>query len=270
MQTGYYAAAAGMVTQFNRLNVVANNLANVNTDGYKQDNLVTGDFMRMYKNSRDNLPDANNTPKALAFYNRALSGVPRIVGSYTNQQVGNMQRTGNSLDFALSKEGLFFLVKTPSGLQLTRDGSFTTNAQGNLVTKQGYEVLNKNKQPIHFSVQNSVITADNNGQLSVNIPGTSKFAQSSSLFIAAPDNLRELKKTGENLYSYNNIKSLQPDTTSDAVKEGFLEKSNVNAVKMMIKLIQANRMVNMYQKVMTTQMNDLNQDAITKLASTTA
>lgn len=270
MQTGYYAAAAGMVTQFNRLNTIANNLANVNTDGYKQDNLITGDFMRIYKNSRDTLPDANNTPQASAFYQRVLSGVPRIVASYTNQQVGNIQKTGNPLDFALTKEGLFFLVKTPSGLQLTRDGSFTTNAQGDLVTKQGYEVLDTNKQPIRFSLQNSVITADSNGQLSVNIPATSQFARSSSLFIAAPDNLRSLKKTGDNLYSYSNIKSLQPDTTSDGVKQGFIEKSNVNAVKMMVKLIEANRMVNMYQKVMTTQMNDLNQDAINKLASTTA
>ncbi len=270
MQTGYYAAAAGMVTQFNRLNTVANNLANVNTNGYKQDNLITGDFMRVYKNSRDNLPDANNTSKASAFYQRALSGVPRIVDSYTNQQVGTMQKTGNPLDFALSKEGLFFLVKTPDGLQLTRDGSFTTNTQGDLVTKQGYEVLDRNKQPIHFSLQNSVITADKNGQLSVNIPGTSKFAQSSSLFIAAPDNLRALKKTGDNLYAYSNVKSLKADTASNGVKQGFIEKSNVNAVKMMVKLIQANRMVNMYQKVMTTQMNDLNQDAINKLASTKA
>ncbi len=270
MQTGYYAATAGMVTQFNRLNIIANNLANLNTNGYKQDNLITGDFMRIYKNSRDNLPDTNNTKKALEFYNRTLTKVPQIVGSYTNEQVGAIEQTGNKFDFALSKRGLFFLVKTPSGLQLTRDGSFTLNSKGNLVTKNGFDVLDSNKQPVHFSLQNSVIKADSNGRFSVNVPGSSTFVATQGLFIAAPDDLKKLQKAGDNLYSYNSINTIKSNNASDSVKEGFIEKSNVNAIKMMVKLIQANRMVGMYQKVMIAQMNDLNADAIDKLATTKA
>jgi flagellar basal-body rod protein FlgF len=270
MQTGYYAAAAGMVTQFNRLNTIANNLANLNTAGYKQDNLVTGDFMRIYKNSRDNLPDGDNTQKASQFYNRTLTRVPQIVDSYTNQQLGAIEKTDNTFDFALSKEGAFFLVKTPGGLRLTRDGSFTTDSSGNLVTKQGYEVLGSDKKPIHFDLQNSTVVADKNGQFSVNVPQTESFVPGKTLFIAEPDNIRKLKKDGDNLYSYSDISSIKPDKTSNAVKQGFIEKSNVNAVTMMVKLIQANRMVGMYQKVMSAQMNDLNQDAINKLASTQA
>jgi flagellar basal-body rod protein FlgG len=59
MQTGYYAAAGGMVAQFNRLDTIANNLANVNTAGFKKDTLITGDFARLYKEARDELPLAN-------------------------------------------------------------------------------------------------------------------------------------------------------------------------------------------------------------------
>ena len=61
MQTGYYSAAAGMVTQFNRLDVISNNLANVNTTGYKEDKVIIGDFMRLYKEARDELPLENQT-----------------------------------------------------------------------------------------------------------------------------------------------------------------------------------------------------------------
>jgi flagellar basal-body rod protein FlgF len=267
MQTGFYAAAAGMVTQFNRLNTIANNLANLNTDGYKQDNLITGDYMRKYQNTADNLPDSDNTQKAYDFYNRTLTRVPQIVDSYTNQQVGPMQKTDNPLDFALSKKGLFFLVKTPYGLRLTRDGSFTTNSKGDLVTKQGYQVLDTEKQPINFNLQNSIITVDKNGNFSVNVPNTNGFTTAKKLFVAAPDNLRRLQKTGDNLFNYDDMGALTSDQNSNAVKQGFLEKSNVSAIKMMTKLIQANRLVGMYQKVMTSQMDDLNQDAINKLAT---
>jgi len=127
MQTGYYSSAAGMVTQFNRLDTIANNLANVNTAGFKEDNLVVGDFMRIYKEKRDELPLDNNTKEGAQFLNRTMTRVPQIVDSFTDQSVGSLQKTSNTLDFALSREGLFFAVKTPQGVRLTRDGSFTTN-----------------------------------------------------------------------------------------------------------------------------------------------
>ena len=113
MQTGYYSAAAGMVAQFNRLDNIANNLANVNTTGFKEDNLVVGDFMRIFQEARDKLPHDNNTQEGAQFLNRAMTKAPQIVDQYTNHSVGNMQKTDNQTDFALSKEGLFFAVSTP-------------------------------------------------------------------------------------------------------------------------------------------------------------
>ena len=71
MQTGYYAATGGMVTQFNRMDTIAANLANVNTSGYKKEQLITGDFARLYKEARDELPIKNHTEEAAQYLNRS-------------------------------------------------------------------------------------------------------------------------------------------------------------------------------------------------------
>ena len=270
MQTGYYSAAAGMVTQFNRLDTIANNLANVNTIGFKEDDLIVGDFMRLYKEARDKLPNEDNSVQGAQFLNRTMARVPQIVDSYTNQSIGSMQKTSNQLDFALSRKGLFFAVKTPAGIRLTRDGSFSLNDEGKLVTKQGYEVLPSDyfnsRRAINMNPKENIISVDKNGQIYTNVPNGVKMTPSSKLFIAQPDNVRMLKKEGDNLYKYADINKLVSLDNSGAVREGFVEKSNVNAVKMMTKLIETNRLVGMYQKVMSTQMDDMNRDAIEKIA----
>ncbi len=272
MQTGYYAAAAGMVTQFNRLDNIANNLANVNTLGFKEDNLVIGDFMRVFQEKRDELPNANQTKESAKFINRTMTRAPQIVDAYTNHSIGNLQRTSNSLDFALSKEGLFFAVKTPQGIRLTRDGSFSTNDEGKLVTKQGYEVLSENYFQnnkngfITIDDSDSIIVSDKNGQISTNIPNSIRLTENQKLFIAQPQDIKKLKKEGDNLYAFKDIKEIQNISESEAVQQGFIEKSNVNAIKMMTQLIETNRLVGMYQKAMSTQMDDMNRDAIEKLA----
>lgn len=270
MQSGYYSAAAGMVTQFNRLDTIANNLANVNTIGFKEENLIVGDFMRLYKEARDELPNANHTKEAAQFLNRTMNKAPQVVDAYTDHSLGDMQKSNNPLDMALSREGLFFLVKTPDGVRFTRDGSFTRDDQGRLVTKHGYEVLPSDyfetKQPIVLNQEESVVEIDKNGQIYANVPNSANFAQNAKIFVAQPDNIAFLKKEGDNLYRYDGKEELVSLEESGAVIQGFVEKSNVNAVKMMTQLIETNRLVGMYQKAMDTQMNDMNRDAIEKIA----
>lgn len=270
MQTGYYSAAGGMVAQFNRLDTIANNLANVNTAGYKKDSLVTGDFLRMYQEARDDLPIENQTKEGAKFYNRSIARVPQIVEGYTDHSVGNLQKTDNTFDFALSQEGLFFAVDTPQGVRLTRDGTFILNDEGKLVTKQGYEVLSddyfETGNTISFNVSDNIVEADKNGQFYVSLPASARMVQSSKLMILQPQNLRALQKEGDNLYNVEGIATMKPQGESGALAQGFVEKSNVNAVNEMIGMIEANRLVGMYQKAMDSQMNDLNRDAIEKLA----
>lgn len=270
MQTGYYSSAAGMVAQFSRLDTISNNLANVNTAGFKEDNVVVGDFMRLYKEARDELPNENHSEDGAAFINRTMTKAPQIVDSYTDHSVGTMQKTDNALDMALTREGLFFMVNTPNGVRLTRDGSFTTDDEGKLTTKQGYEVLPddyfESSNPIVFAEQDNIINADKNGQFYTNLPNSTKMTENAKLFIAQPDNIALLEKEGDGLYKYSDISELKSVDESRALKQGFIEKSNVNAVNMMTQMIETNRLVGMYQKAMDTQMNDMNRDAIEKIA----
>jgi flagellar basal-body rod protein FlgG len=271
MQSGYYSSAAGMVTQFNRLDTIANNLANVNTAGFKEDNLIVGDFMRLYKDARDELPNENHTEDGAQFLNRSITKAPQVVDAYTDHTVGNMQLTNNDMDFALSREGLFFLVKTPQGVRLTRDGSFIKDDEGTLMTKSGYEVLPNDYfetgRNITINDDENIIEVDKNGKMYKNIPNSVKLVEGSHLFIAQPDNVALLKKEGDNLYRYEGNTDLKSLDETGAVLQGFSEKSNVNAVKMMTQMIETNRLVGMYQKVMESQMDDMNRDAINKIAA---
>jgi flagellar basal-body rod protein FlgF len=268
MQTGYYAATGGMVAQFNRMDTIASNLANANTVGYKKDQLITGDFARLFKTAQSELPIPNHTEEAAQYFNRALSRVPQITDAYTDHTLGALQRTDNTFDLALGKEGQFFAIQTPQGIRLSRDGIFTINDEGRLVNKQGHSVLAADRTPITFTPQDSVITIDKNGQISTNVPGTTQMVANKRILVVEPQNLRAINKEGDNLYIPEEADPLTAIAESGSVMQGFVEKSNVNAVNEMIALVEANRLVGMYQKAMDSQMNDLNRDAIEKLAAT--
>ena len=261
MINGYYDAAGGMVTQFNKLNVVSNNLANVNTPGFKQDDITIGDYERIFKEKRDILPIENNTQKAAQFLNRNLNKVPIVSNEYTNFSIGNIQRTSNPLDIALKQKDSFFVVDS-NGAKLTRAGNFNLDNNGFLINKEGFKVLDVKNNPIQIPLNEKNITIDKNANIYVN---KQKIA---TLNILSITNLKTLKKIGDNMWQFNqnNAKTITKNTTL----QGFLEKSNVNPIKEMTQLISTNRMVEQYQKVMTTFMDDLNRDAIEKLATTRA
>ena len=258
MINGYYDAAGGMVTQFNRLNVVSNNLANVNTPGFKQDNIIIGDYERIFKEKRDILPIENNTAKAARFLNRNLNKVPIISSEYTDFSIGNIQKTGNPLDIALKQKDSFFVINE-NGEKLTRAGNFNLDNNGFLINKEGFKILDIKNKPIQIPLNAKKITIDKNANIYAD---GQKIA---TLKILSITNLKTLKKVGDNMWQFNpkNAKTITNNTTL----QGFLEKSNVNPIREMTELISTNRMVEEYQKVMTTFMDDLNRDAIEKLAN---
>ena len=261
MINGYYDAAGGMVAQFNKLNVVSNNLANVNTPGFKQDNIIIGEYERLFSQKRDILPLENNTKQAAKFLNRNLNKVPRVVEEYSNFSIGNLQRTSNPLDVALKQKDAFFCVDA-NGEKLTRAGNFNLDSNGFLITKEGFKVLDIKNNPIQIPLDAKNITIDKNANVYVD---GEKIA---TLKIVKIKNLNTLKKIGNTLWKFNPNEATI-DTTNTTL-QGFLEKSNVNPVIEMTDLIQTNRLVEAYQKVMTTFMDDLNKDAIEKLANVRA
>lgn len=264
MQNGYYQATGGMVTQFNKLNVISNNLANVNTIGFKRDDVVIGDFKRIFQDVRDELPLRDHTKEAAKFINRSIDRVPQVSEEYINFSQGGVKSTGNTLDFALKRPDIFLLVQTPNGIRLTQNGSLNLNENGELITKEGYAVLPADYFNSNETIrlpQDARITVDKSGAIYANDELISNF------YIALPEDLRRLTKEGDNLYIVN-PEQIQNLENADAIAQGYLQTSNINPVKEMVSLIEANRMVEMYQKVMTTHMNDLNSEAVNKLAST--
>lgn len=265
-----------MVTQFNKLDVISNNLANVNTTAFKRDDVVIGDFKRIFQDTQENLPIDNHTKEAAKYINASIDRVPQVSEQYIEFQQGSLKSTGNSLDLALKRKDSFFMVETPDGIRLTQNGSFSINQDGILTTKEGYPVLPstyfENKEYITLN-QGSTFTVGSTGEIfsvdTANGLGGGEVA-TEKLFIAQSDDIKSLTKEGTNLFKFDDIKELNDLTNSDVVAQGFLEMSNINPVKEMVGLIEASRMVEMYQKVMTSHMDDLNSDAINKLAITTA
>lgn len=265
MNNGYYTTAGAMVTQFNKLDVISNNLANVNTTAFKQDNVIIGDFERIYQEKRDDLEIKDHTKSAAKFLNRSIDRVPQISQEYVSYEQSGVKHTGNALDFSLKRDDAFFVVKTPQGLRLTQNGAFTINQTGTLVTKEGYEVLpssyRTNKQSNITFEENAQVTVDKSGNIYANGDAGEQ------LYIVTPSDIRRLEKEGSNLYKFEDEQDLTLLNEDDVVSQGYLETSNVNPIRQMTELIQTNRLVQMYQKVMTTHMNDLNSDAINKLAT---
>lgn len=200
MQTGYYGATGGMITQFNRLDVISNNLANLNTNGFKRDDVVIGDFLRMVQGHQDTLPIPDETKAAAKFINRTMTRVPTIAEEYTDFSVGAMEQTENTLDFALKAPNTFFAVQTPNGIAYTRNGSFSISDDGYLVTQEGFHVLSRdgidNEGGILMNA-NMQINVDTNGNVSFKELGNEGMADNiagGSLAIVTFDNPKFLKK----------------------------------------------------------------------------
>jgi len=270
MQTGFYSNTGAMVTQFNRLDVISNNLANLNTAGYKRDDVIIGDFMRIFQEKRDILPLENNTKEGSKFLNRSIVRVPHVVEEYSDFALGAAHKTDNPLDLALMQKDTFFAVLTPAGIRYTRDGSFSINEEGNLVNKDGYPVLpsgyTEGGNLISLPQDRKITFAPNGDIFLSNANNLTVSELINSIMVVRPQNIKYMQKEGSNLY-HNNNTPMQEVSGMSLIRQGFIEKSNVNPVSEMTALIETNRLVGMYQKVMDSQMNELNSDAINKLAN---
>ena len=275
MQGGFYSSVGGMVTQINRLDVIANNIANANTTGFKRDDVVIGDFMRLYEQHKEFLPIEDQTKDAAKFYNRSLNRVPQIVEEFTDRSAGGVVQTENTFDFALSRENAYFMIETPEGIRFSRDGSFVLNEEGRLVNKEGYAVLPReyieSPQSIDF-VYGFQVEVDSDGNIynrSLTNEELDEALLGGNIAVVSFENPKFLQKVGDNLYKYpeERMNEMEVLERSGAVRQGFLEKSNINVVYEMTGLIETNRLVEAYSKVLKTHMDDLNTEAITRLAA---
>lgn len=235
MLRGLYTASSGMITESKIMDVLSNNLANVNTTGYKKDNVITSAFPDYIFNKvgGDDVPQGGQI--GIMDYGVLIDTL------YTNFQEGALSETKGKLDFAIDGNG-FFVVDTPNGQRFTRDGSFVISNNGYLVTQEGYYVEGQNG-PIKLSEGN--ISVDESG----NIINNGQYID--KLNILDFNNYNGLRKEGDNLYYIDTASNTQVVPATGKVKQGYLEESNVNPVNEMVNMISVMRAYESNQKVVT-------------------
>jgi flagellar basal-body rod protein FlgG len=244
-----YIAATGMNAQQAQMDVISNNLANVSTNGFKGSRAVFEDLM--YQTLRQ--PGANSTQTTeMASGSQVGTGVQQVATERLYTQ-GNLQQTGNSKDVAINGAG-FFQVQMPDGTtQYTRDGSFQTNSQGQLVTSSGYPVM----PAITVPANATSLTIGSDGVVTVTTPGSTGNTTIGSLQVAMFINPAGLQSNGENLVSETASSGAPTVTTpglngSGTLNQGYVESSNVNVVQELVNMIETQRAYEINSKALTT------------------
>jgi flagellar basal-body rod protein FlgF len=241
MDSGFYSAFTGLAARMQSLDLLANNLANVNTAGYK----AQKEFYRAFTASLD---DRGLTP-----VNQAINNFGMMGGARVDFSSGSLQSTGNDTDAALDGTG-FFAVKTKAGLRYTRNGNFSLNASRQLVDSQG-DLVQGQDGPIQLPSGKLTISTD--GSVSVDgalvaqikvvdfAPGTQLAPEGNTNFLAPADS--------------------QAVPTTAQVRQGMLEASNSDPITSAVSLIDLQRNAEMMQRALTIFNTDFNQTAVQEL-----
>lgn len=234
---GMIESVETLLAQERRMSQVANNLANVDTAGYKKEKIT---FWEM-------LYSSSYGPR-----------VGKALKPLVDQGQGPTKGTGNPLHVAINGDG-FFRIQTPRGIRYTRDGNFHRNVEGQLTTANGDLVLGQggtiaaNGERIDFSKDGTVFV---NGQ------------QLDRLAIVSFEDLAVLEKEGQNLFKVKNDEGLEQAAEAYTIQQGFLEASNVNTVSEMAEMMDLVRNFEAQQKVIQA-LDDLDDQAVTRVGKLT-
>ncbi|HSQ87861.1 flagellar hook-basal body complex protein [Romboutsia sp.] len=241
MLRGIYTSVSSMLTLQARQSVITNNLANINTFGYKEETLVSKNFDEVTLSNNDNYINGASNKQILG----SLSFGVSIDDTVTSYEQGTHISTENNSDFALDGNGFFQVQDTNGKTFFTRDGSFKVNSQGYLVTNAGHNVMGLNKttgniEPINIGNDKIHVTPNNN----ISVNGIEKY----SFNIVDFDDYDTLKKVGDNLYSGEN----PTQANKFYIKQGYLETSNVDYINTTALLMETVKEFEANQKVIQT------------------
>lgn len=241
MDSGYYAAAAGLAAQAQALELVANNVANLSTAGYRGQRAT-------FRSLLASAALAHGNP-----LNTAMNHFGVLGGSRTDLASGSLNATGNPLDLAVVGKG-FFVVRSTQGNLYTRNGGFQRTPQGQLATAEGDAVLGEQGT---IKVPNGAFAVSADGTISVdgNVVAKLRLAEFS------PDT--PLTAVGRARYSAPAGTALP--AASSSIREGMLEASNVSSVESVVQLITVQRNAEMMQRALTLFDSQLNQTAVQDL-----
>ena len=227
MNSGMYSAVSGSLAAMRKLDMISNNLANINTPGFKKDKMSFEGVMAT-------ATAAGTVPQSIT-----SDPVLQKENVFIDYGSGPTSQSGNPLDLALEGDG-FFAVTTPQGTAYTRQGNFRTGANGALVTIDGFPVQGANGTAI--TIQGSQIDIDSKGNVLVD--GT----PSGTLSIVDFNKPYALNKIGNALFVPENPKVL-PQAGTAQVQQGRIEGSNVDSITEMVQLIETNRYFEACSKV---------------------
>ena len=248
MNIALWSAKTGLDAQNTQMAIIANNLANANTTGFKSDRAAFQDLM--YQNVRQ--VGAQSTQNTQYSTGLTLGTGVRIAATQKNYAQGSVTQTNGALDFSVSGRG-FFQITLPDGtLAYTRDGSFTLDNQGNVVTPSGYPL----SPALTVPVGTQSITVGTDGVVTA-LSAANKTTQIGQVQLADFVNEEGLSPTGNNLL-IESAASGAPQTGTPGtnglgtIQQGSLETSNVNTVTELVNMIECQRAYEMNSKAITT------------------
>ncbi len=242
MVRGIYTAAFGMLAKSLKMDVVTNNLANIDTYGYKGERVAFKSFPQ-YLIHRINdtylkTMDGNMDLRPMVGLSTFGTIIEEIRTDFTQ---GNVIITGNPLDLAIIGDA-FFTVKTPFGIRMTRSGNFSLNTKGELVTMDGFNVLGEKGNIV---VKEGNLRIDGKGNIFVNDEFVDK------LKMVTVEDLSKIRKEGHNLFIFEDGEEKILNAQNYEVKQEALEKANVNPVVCMVNIIDLMRQYEANQRIIT-------------------
>lgn len=245
MNPALWISKTGVDAQQARMAVIANNLANVSTTGFKRGRAVFEDLL--YQNIRQvggQSSQATQLPTGFS-----LGAGVRVVATEKIHSQGNLIKTDNPLDMAVSGQGFFQVLKPDGTIAYTRDGSFQVDLTGQVVTSSGYLL----EPSVTLPVDTLSVTVGIDGVISVMVPGSPTASIVGNIQFADFINPAGLQPAGENLYLESSSSGTPltgtPGLTGlGTVVQGFLESSNVNVVEELVNMIEAQRAYEMNSK----------------------
>ncbi|MBR4373862.1 MAG: flagellar basal-body rod protein FlgF [Treponema sp.] len=266
MIRGWYIGSSGMNAQQNRLDTISNNLANVDTAGYKRDVSVSKSFPELLLRRSE--------ADGVIQHPFGSSDVAPIIGklglgvetneNFTEFEQGSFRVTDEPTDMALGGEG-FFAVQTPNGERYTRNGNFIVGKEGILETKDGYPVLGENGI-IHLDrvLEGAKFSVNEDGIVQINAKDIDdEDVIVDRMKIVRFDNERYLKKMGNSMWMATDVSGeayIAEGSERPKALQGYMETSNVNVVNEMVRMIEVNRAYEASQKTIQsedTMMNTL-------------
>lgn len=245
MQAPAYIAISQQAALQRQTEVIANNLANISTPAFKADRLVFQEFVQ-------NAGDAADPTAQMSFV--------REVGSLRDLREGAMIPTGNSFDFAIAGPG-YFVVQTPGGNRYTRQGSFQLDGKGQVVTIEGFPLLDKTNRPIVKPAGSNRFEVSPSGTIVSDAGPIGQFQ------VVTFTDEQSMKKSGAGMFDSD--AAPQPADAKTTVRQGMIEGSNVQSILEVTSLIEISRRYQAAQNMLNTE-NDLSLKAIQQLGKVAA